>query len=206
MDMDSTVIAVECIDEIAILAGVGEEVSAVTAQAMQGKLDFAQSLRSRVACLKNADELILQQVRTALPLMPGVANLVSILKSFDWKVAIASGGFSYFADYLQDRLNLDAAVANDLEIHHNKLTGQVQGAIIDANAKAETLNTLAEKWSITPEQTIAMGDGANDLVMMNTAALGVALHAKPVVRENADIAIRRGGLDSLLWVLAASEK
>lgn len=205
MDMDSTVIAVECIDEIAILAGVGEEVSAVTAQAMQGKLDFAQSLRSRVACLKNADELILQQVRTALPLMPGVANLVSILKSFDWKVAIASGGFSYFADYLQDRLNLDAAVANDLEIHHNKLTGQVQGAIIDANAKAETLNTLAEKWSITPEQTIAMGDGANDLVMMNTAALGVALHAKPVVRENADIAIRRGGLDSLLWVLAASE-
>ncbi|MFB1036506.1 MAG: phosphoserine phosphatase SerB, partial [Sinobacterium sp.] len=127
MDMDSTVIAVECIDEIAELAGVGEQVSAVTLLAMQGKLDFAQSLRTRVACLVDADESILQQVRDALPLMPGVANLVKILKSYDWKVAIASGGFSYFADYLQDRLNLDAAVANDLTIQNNKLTGTVKG-------------------------------------------------------------------------------
>lgn len=205
MDMDSTVIAVECIDEIAELAGVGEEVSAVTGLAMQGKLDFAQSLRTRVACLANADESILHQVRDALPLMPGVANLVKILESYNWKVAIASGGFSYFADYLQDRLNLDAAVANDLAIENGKLTGEVQGSIVDANVKAQTLKTLAEQWSILPSQTIAMGDGANDLVMMNAAALGVALHAKPIVRQQADIAIRRGGLDTLLWVLAAGQ-
>ena len=205
MDMDSTVIAVECIDEIAELAGVGEEVSAVTVLAMQGKLDFVQSLRTRVACLADADESILQQVRDALPLMPGVANLVNILKSYEWKVAIASGGFSYFADYLQVRLNLDAAVANDLEIQGAKLTGKVQGNIVDANVKAQTLKNLAEQWSILPSQTIAMGDGANDLVMMNAAALGVALHAKPIVRQQADIAIRRGGLDSLLWVLAAGQ-
>jgi phosphoserine phosphatase len=203
MDMDSTVISVECIDEIAALAGVGEQVSAVTALAMQGKLDFAQSLRTRVACLEHADEAILQQVRDALPLMLGVANLVNILKSYDWKVAIASGGFSYFADYLQDRLNLDAAVANDLAIQDGKLTGQVQGSIVDANVKADTLKRLANQWSIAPNQTIAMGDGANDLVMMNAAALGVALHAKPIVRQQADIAIRRGSLDSLLWVLEA---
>jgi phosphoserine phosphatase len=203
MDMDSTVIAVECIDELAELAGVGEQVSAVTVLAMQGKLDFAQSLRTRVACLADANESILQQVRDALPLMPGVANLVKILKSYDWKVAIASGGFSYFADYLQVRLNLDAAVANDLTIQDKKLTGTVQGDIVDANVKAQTLKSLAEQWSISPSQTIAMGDGANDLVMMNAAALGVALHAKPIVRQQADIAIRRGDLDTLLWVLEA---
>jgi phosphoserine phosphatase len=205
MDMDSTVIAVECIDEIAAIAGVGEQVSAVTAQAMQGKLDFAQSLRTRVACLADADESILQQVRDALPLMPGVANLVNILKTYNWKVAIASGGFSYFADYLQDRLNLDAAVANDLAIQDRKLTGKVQGTIVDANVKAQTLKNLATQWSISPSQTIAMGDGANDLIMMNAAALGVALHAKPIVRQQADIAIRQGGVDSLLWVLAAGQ-
>lgn len=203
MDMDSTVIAVECIDEIAALAGVGEQVSAVTAQAMLGQLDFAQSLRTRVACLANADEAILQKVRDALPLMPGVANLVEVLKFYNWKVAIASGGFSYFADYLRHRLNLDAAVANDLEIQNSRLTGKVKGGIVDANVKAQTLRDLAEQWSIVPSQTIAMGDGANDLVMMNAAALGVALHAKPIVRQQADIAIRRGRLDSLLWVLAA---
>jgi phosphoserine phosphatase len=205
MDMDSTVIAVECIDEIAVLAGVGEQVSAVTTQAMQGKLDFAQSLRTRVACLIDADETILQQVRDALPLMPGVVNLVMILKSYDWKVAIASGGFSYFADYLQDRLNLDAAVANDLGIQDKKLTGKVQGVIVDAGVKAQTLKNLAEQWSIPSSQTIAMGDGANDLVMMNAAALGVACHAKPIVRRQADIAIRRGNLDTLLWVLKAGQ-
>ncbi|MFT2091535.1 phosphoserine phosphatase SerB [Paraglaciecola sp. 2405UD69-4] len=203
MDMDSTVIAVECIDEIASLAGVGEEVSAVTARAMKGELDFAQSLRTRVACLKGADEAILQQVRDALPLMAGVANLVNLLKKQQWKVAIASGGFTYFADYLKRRLELDAAVANGLDIVEGKLTGELSGRIIDAEVKAETLRTLAQKWGVAMSQTIAMGDGANDLVMMNAAALGVGLHAKPVVREKADIAIRRGGLDVLLWVLAA---
>lgn len=206
MDMDSTVIAVECIDEIAVLAGVGEQVSAVTSQAMQGRMDFAQSLRTRVACLTGADASILQQVRDALPLMPGVVNLVMILKSYGWKVAIASGGFSYFADYLQDRLNLDAAVANDLGIQDKKITGNIQGLIVDAGVKAKTLNNLAVQWSIPTSQTIAMGDGANDLVMMNAAALGVACHAKPIVRFHADIAIRRDDLDSLLWVLQAGQE
>lgn len=203
MDMDSTVIACECIDDIATLAGVGEQVSAVTAQAMQGKLDFAQSLRTRVACLANADEAILQTVRNALPLMPGVANLVKVLKQYNWKVAIASGGFTYFADYLAERLELDATIANELEIVAGKLSGKVKGDIVDALVKAQTLIALADKWSIPHSQTIAMGDGANDLVMMSAAALGVALHAKPIVRQQADIAIRRGGLDTLLWILAA---
>lgn len=203
MDMDSTVIACECIDDIASLAGVGAEVSAVTAQAMQGKLDFAQSLRTRVACLSNADQRILQLVRDALPLMPGVTNLVRILKQHQWKLAIASGGFTFFADYLAERLQLDAAVANELEIVDGKLTGKVTGRIVDAQVKAQTLLTLAEQWAIPPKQTIAMGDGANDLVMMAAASLGVALHAKPIVRQQADISIRRGGLDSLLWILAA---
>lgn len=203
MDMDSTVIAVECIDEIAELAGVGEQVSAVTAQAMHGKLDFADSLRTRVACLAGANSDILHQVRNALPLMPGVANLVCILKQYQWKVAIASGGFSYFADYLRDRLDLDAAVANGLAIEGGRLTGKVHGDIVDAKVKAQTIVDLAEKWLIPGHQTIAMGDGANDLLMMNAAALGVALHAKPIVRQQADIAIRWSSLDSLLWVLAA---
>ena len=203
MDMDSTVIACECIDDIAMLAGVGEQVSAVTAQAMQGKLDFAQSLRTRVACLTDADQAILQTVRNALPLMPGAANLVKVLKQHNWKVAIASGGFTYFADYLAERLELDAAVANKLEIVDGKLTGNVDGDIVDAQVKKQTLLDLAEKWAIPHGQTIAMGDGANDLVMMSAAALGVALHAKPIVRQQADIAIRRGGLDTLLWILAA---
>ncbi|WP_158967386.1 phosphoserine phosphatase SerB [Paraglaciecola sp. L3A3] len=205
MDMDSTVIAVECIDEIAALAGVGEEVASVTALAMQGKLDFAQSLRTRVSCLKGCDEAVIQQVRQALPLMPGIANLIAILKKANWKLAIASGGFTYFADYLAERLELDAAVANQLQISDGKLTGKVMGDIIDAQVKAETLVKLAEKWSIPIEQTIAMGDGANDLVMMSAASLGVAFHAKPVVRQQADISISKGGMDALIWILAARQ-
>ncbi|WP_158769169.1 phosphoserine phosphatase SerB [Paraglaciecola sp. L1A13] len=204
MDMDSTVISIECIDEIAKLAGVGDEVSSVTEQAMQGKLDFAESLRSRVGCLAGANEDILQQVRRALPLMPGIFNLVKFLKQHQWKLAIASGGFSYFADYLADRLELDAAIANGLGIVDGKLTGKVEGDIVDAQVKAATLLELANEFDIADSQTIAMGDGANDLVMMNAAALGVAFHAKPVVRAQADISIRNGGLDKLLWVLAAS--
>jgi phosphoserine phosphatase len=204
MDMDSTVIAVECIDQIAMLAGVGEEVSTVTELAMQGKLDFSASLRSRVACLAGADESILAQVRDALPLMPGIFNLVGILKQHQWKLAIASGGFTYFADYLADRLELDAAVANRLALSDGKLKGWVEGDIVDAQVKAETLKALAKKWSIPLSQTIAMGDGANDLLMMNAAALGVAFHGKAIVRTQGDIAIRQGGLDTLLWVLAAN--
>lgn len=202
MDMDSTVIQMECIDEIANLAGVGEQVSEVTELAMQGKLDFAESLHNRVACLKGAPENILTEVRNALPLMSGLTHLVNVLKANGWKVAIASGGFTYFADYLRERLEMDAAIANTLEIADGCLTGHVVGAIVDANVKAETLEQLAENWQISASQTVAMGDGANDLVMMKRAALGVAYHAKPVVHQQAAASIRFTGLDSLLWMLA----
>lgn len=202
MDMDSTVINVECIDEIAKLAGVGEQVSAVTELAMQGKLDFAQSLESRVACLTDTPEAVLQTVRNALPLMPGIATLVDTLKAQGWKVAIASGGFTFFADYLKERLGLDEAVANNLEIIQGKLTGKVTGGIVDAKVKAETLVALAEKWNIPKSQTIALGDGANDLVMMSEAGLGVAYHAKPIVRQKADAGIRFSSADSLLLLLS----
>ena len=198
MDMDSTVIKVECIDEIAKLAGVGQEVSEVTELAMQGKLDFAQSLTQRVACLADADESILQQVRDALPLMPGIEHLIKALKENGWKVAIASGGFTYFADYLKERLNLDAAVSNTLDIQNGKLTGKVQGSIVDAQVKASTVESLAEEFGIPMQQTVALGDGANDLVMMATAGLGVAYKAKPVVREQAQTSIRFSGLDMML--------
>lgn len=201
MDMDSTVIQVECIDEIAVLAGVGEKVSQVTELAMQGKLDFAESLNSRVACLTGVEENSLLQVRDSLPLMPGITRLISVLKQHNWNVAIASGGFTYFADYLLERLELDAAVANTLDIQDGKLTGRVLGDIVDANVKAQTLERLAKQWNIESSQTIAMGDGANDLVMMKRAALGVAYHAKPMVRQQAAASIRFGGLDSLLWML-----
>ncbi|MBN7818911.1 phosphoserine phosphatase SerB [Bowmanella yangjiangensis] len=201
MDMDSTVIQMECIDEIAQLAGVGPAVSEVTELAMQGKLDFAQSLTQRVGCLKGADEQILRQVRDCLPLMPGLERLVRELKAHGWKIAIASGGFTYFADYLKERLGLDAAVSNQLGIEEGKLTGLVEGDIVDAKVKAQTLKGLAEQYGIAPEQTVAMGDGANDLVMMAAAGLGVAYKAKPVVLERADAAIRFGGLDELLHLL-----
>ncbi|GAA0366390.1 hypothetical protein GCM10009092_33420 [Bowmanella denitrificans] len=201
MDMDSTVIQMECIDEIALLAGVGEQVAEVTELAMQGKLDFAQSLTERVGCLAGADAQILRQVRDRLPLMPGLERLVRVLKSKGWKIAIASGGFTFFADYLQHRLGLDAAVSNQLEVVDGKLTGKVQGGIVDARVKAQTLTDLARQFGIAPEQTIAMGDGANDLVMMDAAGLGVAYKAKPLVLEKADAAIRFGGLDELLYLL-----
>lgn len=198
MDMDSTVIQIECIDEIAKLAGVGDKVSEVTELAMQGKLDFAQSLTSRVACLEGADEAILKQVRDRVPLMPGIENLVRRLKDNGWKVAIASGGFTYFADYLKQRLQLDYATSNQLEIIDNKLTGKVLGGIVDAQVKAQTVEGLAQEYGVPLSQTVALGDGANDLVMMDKAALGVAYKAKPIVKEKAQTAIRFTGLDQLL--------
>lgn len=198
MDMDSTVIEIECIDEIAKLAGVGQQVSEVTELAMQGKLDFAESLTNRVACLENAEESILKQVRAKLPLMPGIQSLISILQDNGWKIAIASGGFTYFADYLKERLGLDYAISNTLKIENGKLAGRVEGAIVDAQTKAQTVSKLAADFEIEESQTIALGDGANDLVMMAQAALGVAYKAKPLVREKADTAIRFGNLDTFI--------
>ena len=201
MDMDSTVIQIECIDEIAKLAELGEEVAAVTEKAMRGELDFAESLRSRVGCLNGVEVSQLKQIRVSIPLMPGLQNLLQVLKQHGWKIAIASGGFTYFAGYLENRLGLDASRANVLEEEDGKLTGRVVGDIVDAQVKAETVEELARRWDIPMTQTVAMGDGANDLKMMGVAALGIAFEAKPVVNAQANVAIRYSGLDALLTYL-----
>ena len=202
MDMDSTTIEIECIDEIAKLAGVGDEVSAVTELAMQGQLDFSQSLHQRVATLANAPEKILADVAKNIPLMAGLEILISELKKHNWRIAVASGGFTYFADHLKDLLALDATFANVLEIVDGKLTGKVLGNVVDAQVKADSLNLLADKYQIPHAQTVAMGDGANDLVMMAAANFGVAFHAKPIVLAQADSSINQQGLDCLLHWLA----
>lgn len=206
MDMDSTAIQIECIDEIAKLAGVGEEVAAVTERAMRGDLDFSASLRHRVAALKGADADILRQVRDGLPLMPGLSELIAALQNLGWHIAIASGGFTYFADYLRDRFNLDAAVANQLEIRDGKLTGEVIGPIIDAAYKARTLTALAERLGIAQHQTVAIGDGANDLLMLQSAGLGIAYHAKPKVNEQSKVIVRYADLLGVLCILSGNLK
>ena len=204
MDMDSTAIQIECIDEIAKLAGCGEQVAEVTERAMRGELDFSASLRQRVATLKGADANILKQVRDELPLMPGLSALVQKLQALGWQIAIASGGFTYFAEYLRDTLHLSAAVANELEMRDGKLTGEVLGDIVDAKYKAKTLKKLAEKFGIAPEQTLAVGDGANDLPMLKTAGLGIAYHAKPKVNEQAAVSIRHADLMGIFCILSGS--
>lgn len=204
MDMDSTAIQIECIDELAKLAGSGEQVAAITERAMRGELDFTASLRERVSTLKSADAAILHQVRDALPLMPGLTQLVLKLQSLGWKVAIASGGFTFFADRLREMLHLDAAVANELEIRDGQLTGAVIGDVVDAQYKAKTLQRLAEAYGIAPEQTVAIGDGANDLPMIHAAGLGIAFHAKPKVNEKTDVTIRHADLMAVFCILSGS--
>lgn len=202
MDMDSTTIEIECIDEIAKLAGVGEEVAEVTERAMLGELDFAQSLHQRVATLADSPESILSDVAKNIPLMAGLKPLIIELKKHNWRIAIASGGFTYFADHLKDTLKLDAAFANTLEIVDGKLTGKVLGSVVDAQVKADSLAILSKEYQIPTTQTVAMGDGANDLVMMAAASFGVAFHAKPIVLAQADSSINVQGLDCLLHWLA----
>lgn len=204
MDMDSTAIQIECIDEIARLAGMGEKVAQITRRAMRGELDFTASLLQRVATLKGTDSAILHQVRDALPLTPGLESLVLKLEGLGWKVAIASGGFTFFAQYLGDKLPLASVVANELEIRDGRLTGKISGEIVDENYKAHTLTRLAEKYAIPMEQTVAIGDGANDLPMIKTAGLGIAWHAKPRVNENAPVVIRHADLMGAFCILSAS--
>ncbi|WP_339036934.1 phosphoserine phosphatase [Serratia symbiotica] len=206
MDMDSTAIEIESIDEIAKLAGVGVQVAEVTEHAMRGELDFTASLHQRVAMLKGADASILKQVCDKLPLMPGLTYLVGQLHAMGWHVAIASGGFTYYAEYLRDRLKLVAVVANELEMRDGKLTGEVLGPVVDAQFKADTLVRLAEKLGIAPAQTVAIGDGANDVLMMQVAGLGIAYHAKPYVYQQAQVSIRHADLIGVLCVLSGSLK
>ncbi|WP_373099307.1 MULTISPECIES: phosphoserine phosphatase [Pasteurellaceae] len=206
MDMDSTAIRIECIDEIAKLAGTGELVADITERAMRGELDFEQSLRRRVSTLQGAPENILQRVRQNLPLMPGLRETVAQLQQHHWKVAIASGGFTYFADHLKALLKLDYAVSNQFEIIDGILTGEVQGDVVDAQYKARTLAQLAQQWQIAPENTVAIGDGANDLAMMAQADLGVAFHAKPKVQQQAQIVVNFADLSALLCILSANDR
>lgn len=201
LDMDSTSITIECIDEIAKLADVGEQVAQITELAMQGKLDFSQSLRERVSKLAGIEVNLLDSIANNLPLMPGMKALSKAFKQHQWHVAIASGGFTYFADNLKELLSLDAAVSNTLVIENGKLTGEVAGTIVDAQVKADTVEALATQYGIGLAQTIAIGDGANDLKMMDKAALGIAYHAKPLVQEQAQIAINHGDLRTVIALL-----
>jgi len=204
MDMDSTTIQIECIDEIARLHGVGEQVSAVTALAMQGKLDFNESLRTRVSKLEAMPVSILKEVADNMPLMPGLQALIAGLKKAGWKVAIASGGFNYFADRLKQDHGFDYTIANTLEIEGDTVTGKVLGEIVNADVKARTLNMLAAQYNIDMSQTIAIGDGANDLVMMAASAMGIAIHAKPIVQEKAAISLNHLDLEGALAILSAN--
>jgi phosphoserine phosphatase len=203
-DMDSTLISIECIDEIADVAGRGAEVAAITEAAMRGEIaDYRESLRRRLALLAGVSETALDRVyRHRLRLNPGALELITALKAAGLTVLLVSGGFTYFTDRLKPRLGLDHARSNQLEIVDGRLTGQVLGDIIDAQAKADTVLALCRDIGCRPEQAIAVGDGANDLEMMKVAGLSVAYRAKPKVRAQAQVAIDTGGLDRLLEVFA----
>ena len=200
-DMDSTLIQTECIDELAERAGVGEQVRAITERAMRGEIDFKESFTERVALLKGLDESVMKEIAENLPITEGVERLMFVLKHYGYKIAILSGGFTYFGEYLKQRFGIDYVYANELEIENGKLTGRYVGEIVDGKRKAELLRLLAQVEKVDIAQTIAVGDGANDLPMLSTAGLGIAFHAKPKVVENAEQSINTIGLDGVLYFL-----
>jgi len=205
-DMDSTLVQAEVIDILAERAGAGAEVARITEEAMHGKIDFRESLIRRVALLQGLPESVLAEVAAGLRLTEGTERVAATLKGLGYKLGIISGGFDYFGRLLQKRLGFDYLFANRLEIEDGVLTGRLVGEIIDGPRKAEILKTIAMVENISLEQTIAVGDGANDLPMLHTAGLGVAFHAKPKVRANADQAISSLGLDGLLYLMGISEQ
>ncbi len=200
-DMDSTLIQTECIDELAERAGVGEQVRAITERAMRGEIDFKESFTERVALLKGLDESVMKEIAENLPITEGVERLMFVLKHYGYKIAILSGGFTYFGEHLKRKFGIDYVYANELEIENGKLTGRYLGEIVDGKRKAELLRLLAQVEKVDIAQTIAVGDGANDLPMLSTAGLGIAFHAKPKVVENAEQSINTIGLDGVLYFL-----
>ena len=200
-DMDSTLIQTECIDELAERAGVGEQVRAITESAMRGEIDFKESFAQRVALLKGLDESVMKEIAENLPITEGVERLMFVLKRYGYKIAILSGGFTYFGEYLQKKFGIDYVYANELEIIDGKLTGRYLGDVVDGKRKAELLRLIAQVEKVDIAQTIAVGDGANDLPMLSLAGLGIAFHAKPKVVANARQAINTIGLDGVLYFL-----
>lgn len=200
-DMDSTLIETEVIDELAVRAGVGEQVKEITERAMRGEIDFTESFRERVALLKGLDVSVMRDIAENLPITEGVDRLMFVLKKYGYKIAILSGGFTYFGHYLQDKYGIDYVYANELEIVDGKLTGNYLGEVVDGKRKAELLRLIAQVEKVDIAQTIAVGDGANDLPMLSTAGLGIAFHAKPKVVENAKQSINTIGLDGVLYFL-----
>jgi phosphoserine phosphatase len=200
-DMDSTLIQTEVIDELAAAAGAGPQVAAITEQAMRGELDFSESFRRRMALLEGLDETVLAEIAERLPITDGAERLIGALKQLGYRVAILSGGFTYFAEHLQRRLGIDDVHANQLEFENGRLTGRVTGRIVDGQRKAELLREIAAREGVRLEQVIAVGDGANDLPMLSIAGLGIAFHAKPLVKEQARHSITTVGLDGILYLI-----
>jgi phosphoserine phosphatase len=205
-DMDSTLIEAEVIDELAKLAGVGEQVSAITERAMRGEIDFSESFRKRVGLLKGLEEAALARVAEQLKITEGAEHLISTLRKLGYKTAILSGGFTYFARHLQARLGIDYVFANELDTADGQVTGKVKGTIVDGARKAELLRQLAYEEGIDLQQVIAVGDGANDLPMLSIAGLGIAFRAKPLVQKSAEQSISTLGLDAILYLLGFSDK
>jgi phosphoserine phosphatase len=205
-DMDSTLIEGEVIDELAKLAGVADEVMKVTESAMRGEIEFQQSFRRRVALLRGLPEVRVRELLDSIPLVQGAEPLIGTLKTLGYKTAILSGGFNFFAQHLQKRLGIDYVFANDLDIAHGVVTGEVRTPIVDGARKAELLRQIAAQENISLEQVVAVGDGANDLPMLGIAGMGIAFRAKPLVRQTASHAVSFLGLDSLLYLIGVRDR
>lgn len=200
-DMDSTLIQTECIDQLAERAGVGDQVAAITERAMRGEIDFIESFRERVALLKGLDASVMEDIAEKLPVTEGVERLMAVLKRAGFKTAILSGGFTFFGEYLKRKYGFDYVYANELEVEDGKLTGRYLGDVVDGKRKAELLRLIAQVENVNIAQTIAVGDGANDLPMLSAAGLGIAFHAKPKVKATAKQSISTIGIDGVLYFL-----
>ena len=204
-DMDSTLIETEVIDELAERAGVGDAVREITARAMRGEIDFRESFTERVALLKGLDVSVMEEIARNLPITEGLERMMTILKRVGYKTAILSGGFTYFGNYLRQKYGFDYVYANELEIEQGKLTGRYVGEVVDGRRKAELLRLLCQFEEINIAQSVAVGDGANDLPMLNLAGLGLAFHAKPKVKATARQSISTIGLDGILYFLGLKD-